>query len=109
MLGGDGGLRKTINDIHPASIYEFSERIMRTGYLDADAEFYAPTRAVLSDFSLFKVGNGFPLLTRAQVPPAVVEAAYSLDERQLAAFRMTDDMWQALVRRTTQTPQMCAA
>jgi hypothetical protein len=102
-----GNLRKTINDAHPASIDEFSERIMRTGYLDEDADFYAPTRVVLSDFHLFTVGHGFPRLTRAQVPPAVVEATYSLDERQLAAFRMTDEAWQALLRRITQTPQMC--
>jgi Putative PD-(D/E)XK family member, (DUF4420) len=102
-----GGLRKTINEVHPASIDEFSDKIMRTGYLDTDAEFYASTRTILSDFHLFKVGEGFPSLTRASVPAAVVEAAYSLDERQLAAFRVTDEAWRASLRRIGEMPQMC--
>ena len=105
-----GALRKTINEAHPASIDGFSDKIMRTGYLDADAEFYASTRTVLSDFQVFfKIGEGFPRLTRALVPPAVIEAAYSLDERQLAPFRVTGEAWHALLRRLIDTPQMCGA
>jgi Putative PD-(D/E)XK family member, (DUF4420) len=104
-----GGLRKTVSDMHPASIDEFADKIMRTGYLETDAEFYASMRTVLSDFHLFKVGEGFPRLTRASVPSAVVEAAYSLDERQLGAFRVADEAWHALLRRVTDTPQMCGA
>jgi hypothetical protein len=104
-----GGLRKIINDTHPASMDEFSDRIMRIGYLDADAEFYASTRTVLTDLHVFEVGDGFPRLTRAQVPPALIEAAYSLDEPQFGAFRMSDDAWHALLRGMTHTLHMCGA
>jgi hypothetical protein len=94
-----GTLRSKINGTHPASMAEFSDKMMRTGYLDADAEFYAATRIVLTEIRAFEVREGFPRLTRACVPPAIVDAAYSLDERQLAAFTMESDELRALLCR----------
>jgi hypothetical protein len=100
------GLRTRISDTHPASMSEFSDKIMRTGYLDADAEFYASTRNVLMDIHAFEVREGFPRLTRASVASAIVEAAYSLDERQLAPFRMENEDVQARLRRMSDAYQM---
>ena len=71
---------------------------MRTGYLDADAEFYASTRTVLTDVHGFNVSEDFPRMIRATVPAAIVEAAYSLDERQLAPFRMENADFRAAAR-----------
>jgi hypothetical protein len=104
-----GALRSKINDIHPASMAEFSDKIMRTGYLDADAEFYAATRIVLTEIRAFEVREGFPRLTRASVPPAIVDAAYSLDERQLAAFTMETDEVRTLLCRTNDAYQTSGA
>jgi hypothetical protein len=100
-----GALRTKANDTHPASMAEFSDKIMRTGYLDADAEFYAMPRIVLSEMGAFQVREGFPRLTRACVPSAVVEAVYTLDERQLATFRMEPDELRTLLRRTNDAYQ----
>lgn len=91
-------LRKKIDDGYPASAQEFSEKLLRTGYLDADAECYASTRAVLVDIYAFTVSGEFPRLIRATVPAGIVEAAYSLDERQLTPFRMEHDDFHAAVR-----------
>jgi len=91
-------LRKKVNDGHPASMQEFSEKLLRAGYLDADAEYYASTRAVLVDIYAFTVSGEFPRLNRATVPAGIVEAVYSLDERQLTPFRMENDNFHAAVR-----------
>jgi Putative PD-(D/E)XK family member, (DUF4420) len=91
-------LRKKIDEGCPASAQEFSEKLLRTGYLDADAEFYASTRIVLADMHAFTVSMEFPRLIRAAVPNAIVEAAYSLDERQLTPFRMENDDFCAAAR-----------
>jgi hypothetical protein len=91
-------LRKKIDEEHPASAQEFSEKLLRTGYLDADAEFYASTRAVLVDIRAFAVSGEFPRLIRAIVPAGIVEVAYSLDERQLTPFRMENDDFHAAAR-----------
>jgi thiamine monophosphate synthase len=82
----------------PSAAGEFSDRLMRTGSLDADAEVYAGTRTVLSDVQGLRVGEGFPCLTRAALPSAIVDAAYSLDERQLGLFHISREELRALVR-----------
>lgn len=91
-------LRKKIEAECPASVQEFAEKLLRTGYLDADAEFYASTRTVLTDIHAFGVGNEFPRLVRATVPSAIMEATYSLDERQLTPFRMGNTEFRTAVR-----------
>jgi hypothetical protein len=82
----------------PSAAGEFSDRLMRTGSLAADAEVYAGTRTVLSDVQGLRVGEGFPCLTRAALPSAIVDAAYSLDERQLGLFHISREELRALVR-----------
>jgi hypothetical protein len=50
------------------------------------------------DVQGFRVGEGFPRLTRAAVPTAIVDAAYTLDERQLGPFRVSTEELRSLVR-----------
>jgi Putative PD-(D/E)XK family member, (DUF4420) len=90
-------LRRKIDAECPALAQVFAEKLLRTGYLDADAEFYS-TRAELTDITAFGVSNEFPRLVRGTVPSAVMEATYSLDERQLAPFRMENTEFRAAVR-----------
>jgi hypothetical protein len=90
--------RKRIELGSPGAVAEFADKLMRTGYLDADAEIYGATRVMLNDLQGFRVGEGFPRLIRATVPPAVVDAAYSLDERQLGPFRIASEELRTVMR-----------
>ena len=93
-----GALRTTIERDCPSAAAEFADKLMRTGYLDADAEIYGSMTVVLNDIHGFRVREGFPRLTGATVPPAIVDAAYSLDERLLTSFRIEDEELRKLVR-----------
>jgi hypothetical protein len=66
--------------------------------LDADAELYGDTRTVLDELHAFHVSQGFPRLTAGTVSSAIVDAAYSLDERQLAPFRLERGAFEMALR-----------
>ena len=100
------GLRTRIDRDHPALAAEFFDKIMRTGYLETDAEFYASIRAVLSEIQIFAIDSAFPRLTRDSVPPAILEASYVLDERQLAPSRISEDAFRALLGRMSDAYHM---
>jgi Putative PD-(D/E)XK family member, (DUF4420) len=94
-----GTLRKRLEQDHPSAVAEFGEKLMRAGYLDADAEVYGLMRTVVQDLHGFGVSGDFPRLIGATVPPAIVDAAYSLDERQLGPFRLDDGELRVTLRR----------
>jgi hypothetical protein len=94
-----GTLRNRLAQGHPSAADEFAEKLMRAGYLDADAEVYGSTRTALQDFHGFRISGEFPRLIGAIMPPAIVDAAYSLDERQLGSFRIDEREWQGMLRR----------
>ncbi len=93
-----GTLRQKIDTESPGAAAEFTDKLMRTGYLDADAEIYGATRTVLNDMQGFRVAGDFPRLTGATVPAAIIDAAYSLDERQLGCFRLSREELRRLMR-----------
>ncbi len=99
-----GILRQKIDTESPGAAAEFTDKLMRTGYLDADAEIYGAMRTVLNDMRGFRVAGEFPRLTGATVPPAVIDAAYSLDERQLGPFRLSNEELRRLMRQMTGLP-----
>jgi hypothetical protein len=90
-------LRKKIEVNLPRAAAEFDDKLMRTGYLDADTEIYGSTRTVLNDLQGFRIREGFPRLVRTSVPAAIIDAAYSLDERQLTPFRIPREELSALI------------
>jgi hypothetical protein len=92
-------LRERIEGESPGAAVEFADKLMRTGYLDTDAEIYGSTRTVLDDIHGFRIHEEFPRLIRSTVPPAIVDAAYSLDEQLLAPFRLGEQELQVLLRR----------
>jgi hypothetical protein len=92
-------LRKGVMERFPNATADFADKLMRTGYLDTDAEFYSLTRTVLQNVRAFAVSAGFPRLIGATVPAAIVEAAYSLDERQLSTFEIGEQDLRELLRR----------
>jgi Putative PD-(D/E)XK family member, (DUF4420) len=99
-----GTLRRKIDTEFPGAAAEFTDKLMRTGYLDADAEIYSATRTLLNDMQGFRVAEEFPRLTTATVPPAIIDAAYSLDERQLAPFRISNQELRKLMRQMSGLP-----
>jgi hypothetical protein len=58
-------LRQKIDTESPGAAAEFTDKLMRTGYLDADAEIYGATRTVLSGTQGFRVAGDFPRLRTA--------------------------------------------
>jgi hypothetical protein len=97
-------LRQKIDKESPGAAPEFTDKLMRTGYLDADAEIYGATRTILHHMQGFRVTGDFPRLTAATVPPAIMDAAYSLDERQLGPFCLSHDELRRLMRSMSGLP-----
>jgi hypothetical protein len=92
-----GRVRRALADDHNSAM-DFEDKLMHAGYLDADAELYGEIRTVLDELHGFHVSQGFPRLTAGTVSSAIVEAAYSLDERQLAPFRLDQGALQMALR-----------
>jgi hypothetical protein len=86
-----GRIRQALAAGAPSAVPEFEERLMRAGYLDTDQELYGFTRTALGELHALGVCEGFPRLTGASVPAAIVDASYAIDERQLTAFRLAQD------------------
>jgi Putative PD-(D/E)XK family member, (DUF4420) len=93
-----GRVRAALAAGAPSSVPDFEEKLMRAGYLNTDQELYGFTRTTLGDLHAFAVREGFPRLTGASVPTAIVDAAYAIDERQLASFRLRQDEFLAALR-----------
>jgi hypothetical protein len=92
-------IRDALSEPSPGSATALEEKLMRAGYLDTDAELYGSLRTMLLEICAFRVDEGFPRITRETAPMAVVDAAYSLDERQLAPFRIgMDEFKTALIQ-----------
>lgn len=88
----------------PGAVPEFTDKLMRTGYLDADTEVYSTSRTVLHDMLGFSVNGDFPLLTAASVPPGITDVSYALDERQLVPFRLPHEELRRQMREMSNLP-----
>ncbi|QOZ06636.1 PD-(D/E)XK motif protein [Bradyrhizobium sp. CCBAU 51765] len=64
----------------------FDDRLLRAGLVEVDREGSPFASFVLQDLYGFEVREEFPRLTGLSVPPEVVDASYSLDERLLGGF-----------------------
>jgi hypothetical protein len=93
-----GGLRAKVEKSSLAAAGDFKDKLMRVGYLDADADIYGSMRVKLDDLQGFRVSDDFPRLTSATVPSPIVDASYSLDERQLSPFGLSDEELRTLMR-----------
>jgi hypothetical protein len=92
-------VRTVLAEKFPNAVASFEDKLLRAGYLDVDIDIYASTRNALNDIRVFHVTEAFPRLTRESLPPAIVEAAYFLDERQLAAHRLSEFDFRSAIRR----------
>ena len=60
------------------AIAMFSEGLMEVGYLEAHEELYAKDRYQLREFMHYQVQDGFPRMTRDQVPDGVKGVKYQI-------------------------------
>jgi hypothetical protein len=89
-----GRLRAKLATDFPNSAEEFDEKLIRGGYLDVDADMYA-RRFELQEAYGYLVSESFPRLTRSNIPPAITDAIYTLDEAQLGAFRIDREKFES--------------
>jgi hypothetical protein len=69
---------------YPPAVLRFRSLLLRAGYLETHAEQYH-RRFVRQAMRMFAVDEGFPRLTRASVPPEILEAKYELDLDRIIA------------------------
>ena len=77
-LTGLVALTRALVDGQPGAIPLFEDRLLLAGYYNAQADRYA-RRFSLEGIRVFSVVPGFPRLTRAEVPRAIVNARYDVD------------------------------
>jgi hypothetical protein len=73
-----GSTRALVETLEPALLVDFDDLLIETGYLGAHASRYEGERYRCESVRFYGVAGGFPRLTRAVVPPGVVEAAYEV-------------------------------
>jgi hypothetical protein len=82
-------VRSSVAKHAPTVSADLEMALLRAGYLDVDAHLYGE-RFDVAEFYGYEVLEGFPCLTRATIPSAVVDASYLLNERSLTQFRRDD-------------------
>ncbi|WP_315718262.1 MULTISPECIES: PD-(D/E)XK motif protein [unclassified Bradyrhizobium] len=85
-------IRKAIDRSVPAVRRAFDDRLLRAGLLEADPRASLSFSFVLQQFHCFEVREEFPRMTGLSVPPEIVDASYSLDERRLGDFLIRSGM-----------------
>lgn len=88
-----GAIRRVADGLgaHPDALLTFRERLAQAGWTPAhDSRHQQPWRVVAEE--LYRVGAGFPRLTRSSfpqgVPPGVDDVTYTIDLAACASFRV---------------------
>jgi Putative PD-(D/E)XK family member, (DUF4420) len=92
-------IREAIDRSAPAARRAFDDRLLRAGLLEGDPRASVGFSFVLHQFHHFEVREDFPRMTGLSVPPEIVDASYSLDERRLGDFLITPDMLSQFMKR----------
>lgn len=79
-------IRAEVERSAAAALRELNDKLLRAGFLDG--EDHDGPRAALHDFYGFEVRDSFPRITARLLPAAIVDVAYSLEERALSPFRV---------------------
>jgi hypothetical protein len=78
---------------------EFEHRLLRAGYLDADAPFYSSTLFIQEGLYCYMVDERFPRLARAAIPSAIVDGSYSINEKAISIFRQDSNYLREILSR----------
>jgi hypothetical protein len=83
-------VRAEIVGKHPASLAEFEDKLLRAGYLDIDSQLYRETLFMQEGFCCYSVDHDFPRLLRQEIPAAIVDGSYTIDERAISQFKKSE-------------------
>ncbi|MFT3722911.1 MAG: PD-(D/E)XK motif protein [Hyphomonadaceae bacterium] len=70
---------------------ELERKLAMVGWRDESAGRYDEPRLMIVDLSVLEVLDGFPALTRGNVPTGISEVRYQLDPRSLGSFVLSSD------------------
>jgi hypothetical protein len=84
-------IRGAIDQFAPGVRQAFDDRLLRVGLLEVDPQASPGFAFILQDLYGFEVREDFPRMTGLSVPPEIVDASYSLDERLLGVFLIGAD------------------
>jgi hypothetical protein len=84
-------IREAIDRSAPGVRQAFDDRLLRAGLHEIDPQASPNFAFILQDVSGFEVREDFPRMTGLSVPPEIVDASYSLDERLLGGFLIDVD------------------
>ncbi len=84
-------IREAIDRSAPGVRRAFDDRLLRAGLLEVEPQASPAFAFILQDLYGFDVREDFPRLTGLSVPPEIVDASYSLDERLLGGFLIRAD------------------
>jgi putative PD-(D/E)XK family protein DUF4420 len=87
----------------PGAVRAFKDTLLASGYSDADAALYQGLRFQILTVRAYRVGSGFPRLTRATVPQGIAAAAYRIELRAIQAH-LVDDAAADTIMRQMGTP-----
>ena len=73
----------------PHRLAAFNDLLLASGYADIDRDRYVAWTFVVVSFRTYQVRDGFPRVTRLDVPQGVVEARYRIEIRALQPFALT--------------------
>ena len=78
-----------LGQVDPVVMGEFEDRLQASGYLHADAPKY-PSRYSVPTHSMYKVIEGFPRLTPADLTHGIATVQYVLDTTALGSFKLAN-------------------
>lgn len=70
---------------------ELERKLAMTGWRDESAARYDELRLMIVELSVLEVLDGFPVLTRSNVPTGIPDVRYQLDPRALVSFALSDE------------------
>jgi hypothetical protein len=80
------------------SVRAFRDTLLASGYADADATLYQDLRFQVLTLRAYRVGAGFPRLTRTGVPQGIAAASYRIELRALQAHLVDDTTVDTIMR-----------
>lgn len=90
-------LRSDILSKEPVALADFDEKILKAGYLSIDERLYNGS-FMHEGLCYYVVNEEFPRLVRHLIPTAIVDAAYTVDERAIAGFRKDGNEFRRMLK-----------
>ncbi|TCJ94908.1 PD-(D/E)XK motif protein [Nocardia alba] len=84
----------------PSASQRFEGLLVQAGYLPSQRDLYDHDRYTLRRSEFWAVGEGFPRIVEAELPPGVSNCTYTIDVSALTAYSVTAETLVDLIRGT---------